>query len=211
MRNGEDDKKTDEIRKFISDSLNRKEDKSEISSDDKRKTGLRRFINFRYISLAAALIVGAIFLVRSLFPSYDPDKIFRKYYEPLSVVSAVTRSPGTGEKESFYSAIESYKNGNYQVAASGFSEAIPKEPASILPRFFLGITQIALKNYNQAIDMLDGVANYQGEYTKEAKWYLGLAYIKTGNKVKAIECFESLAQSLGFFKIRSLKILRRLK
>ena len=77
--------------------------------------------------------------------------------------------------------------------------------------FYLGITQIALGDYNQAITVLAGVANQAGELTKEARWYLGLAYIKAGNRAKASECFELLAQSSGFYRERSEKILRRLK
>jgi TolA-binding protein len=209
--NGEQNAKRDEIRKFITGSLKQEKEISETKPGDSLKAGLSRFLNLRYVSLAAALLTGAVFLIRSLFPSYDADKIFNKYYEPLSAVSAVTRSPGSSGNENFYSAIESYKNGEYKVAESGFSEEILKEPSFLLPRFFLGITQIALGNYNQAIDQLEVVATSSGEYTKEANWYLGLACIKTGNKIKAIKCFESLSRSPGFYKDRSEKILRRLK
>jgi len=99
----------------------------------------------------------------------------------------------------------------YQVATAGFSEAILNDPASGSSRFFLGITYIAMNEFNQAIDMLDGVANQQGDYTKDARWYLGLAYLKTGNKAKASECFELLAQTSGFYRKRSERTLRLLK
>jgi tetratricopeptide (TPR) repeat protein len=209
--NRQKDAKREELREFITGSLNKEKEISEIRPGDTKKAGLSRFLNLRYISLAAALLAGAIFLIRSLFPSYDPDQIFKKYYEPLSAVSFVTRSTGGSGNENFYTLIESYKKGDYKVAESGFSEIILKEPSSRLPHFFLGITQIALEHYNQTVEQLEGVANSPGEYTKEAKWYLGLAYIKTGDKIKAIECYESLARSPGFYKDRSEKILRRLK
>ena len=207
----EKDARREEIRKFITGSLKQEEQKPEIRPGDSQKTGLSRFLNLKYISLAAALLAGAVFLIRSLFPSYDAEKIFNKYYEPLSAVSSVTRSPGSSGNENFYSAIESYKNGDYKAAESGFSEESLKEPSSLLPRFFLGITRIALGDYNQAIDQLEVVATRPGEYTKEANWYLGLAYIKTGNKINAIKCFASLSRSPGFYRDRSEKILRRLR
>ena len=75
----------------------------------------------------------------------------------------------------------------------------------------MGLSELALENYPQAVNLLSGVANNTGEYAKEAKWYLGLAWLKTGNKEKAVECFEFLAGSDGFYRDRSEKILRRLK
>ena len=100
----------------------------------------------------------------------------------------------------YASAIESYKLGDYQRAATGFSEAVLRDSSFISPRFFMGLTYLALENYNQAINLLSGVVNDSGEYGKEARWYLGLAYLKTGNKAKAAECFKLLAQSTGFYR-----------
>ena len=211
QKNGGRDSKTEEIREFITSSLEQEENKSEMRSDDRKNRVLSKSLITGYISLAAAAIIGAVFLIRSLLPSYNPQKIFSKYYEPLYAVSAVTRSLSTGENESFTKAIESYKSGDYQTAATGFSEAMLNETTSLSALFFLGITQVALENYDKAIDQLDRVANQQGEYAKEARWYLGLACIKAGNKVKASECFELLVRSPGFYRERSEKILRRLK
>jgi tetratricopeptide (TPR) repeat protein len=73
------------------------------------------------------------------------------------------------------------------------------------------MSQLALQNYSQTIDLLTGVANGHGEYGKEAEWYLGLSYLKTGNKAKAIDCFEYLVKSNGFYRERAENILYRLK
>jgi hypothetical protein len=85
------------------------------------------------------------------------------------------------------------------------------ETTSLPARFFLGITEIELENLDKSIELLGEVAAQRGEYAKEATWYLGLDYIKSGNKIKASECFELLARSPGFYADRSEKILRRLK
>jgi len=36
---------------------------------------------------------------------------------------------------------------------------------------------------------LQKVTNDAGEYGKEARWYMGLSYLKLANKEKADECF----------------------
>ena len=78
-------------------------------------------------------------------------------------------------------------------------------------KFFKGIIGIETGNYDRAAELLDEVVNGQGEYAKEAAWYLGLTYLKSGDKVKASGYFEFLARSPGFYMERAEKILRRLK
>jgi len=205
------DPEIEEIRDFIAGSFENEDTKTEVRSNHIKKSASGKSLITRYISLAAATIIGAVFIVRMLMPSDDTQKIFGKYYEQFPAISSVTRSTGTSGSESFARAIGNYKSGDYQSAAAGFSEAILDGSESTSAGFFLGITEIELKNYNKAIILLEGVAKQQGEYTKDAIWYLGLVYCKTGNEVKASECFELLARSQGFYSDRSEKILRRLK
>jgi len=209
---GSRDKKTEEIREFIKGSF-KPEEKMTVNNRGimRKKSGSGKISIISYISLAAAAIIGSVFIIRSLLPFYNPDKIFSKYYEPYSAVSSVTRSPGAAENNIFTAALESYRKGNYQAAADGFSGVMLNEEATDSPRFFLGITQIALNDFNTAVSLLEAAAAGQGEFAKEATWYLGLVFLKTGNKAKASECFEMLARTPGFYRDRSVKILRRLK
>ncbi len=186
-----------------------------ISSDKQTVERKRKLFGLsqatRYTSLAAAAVIAAVLLLRSLIPSDDPQKIFSKYYEPFNAVSSITRSADAGESESFSRAITSYKSGEYKAAATGFSEAMLSGTESFSAGFFLGVTEIELGNYDKAIEHLNGVVNQKSGFTKEAYWYLGLAYIKSGNNIKATECFEILARSPGFYSARSEKILRLLR
>jgi TolA-binding protein len=211
QRNGNKDAKTEEIRNFITSSLRREEIRAEIQSDNRKKSGLSKSWITGYTSLAAAAVIAAVLLIRSLIPSDDPQKIFSKYYEPFNAVSSITRSAGAGESESFSRAITSYKSGEYQAAATGFSEAMLSGTESLSAGFFLGVTEIELGNYDKAIEHLNGVVNQKSGFTKEACWYLGLAYIKSGNNIKATEYFEILARSPGFYRDRSERILRLLR
>jgi hypothetical protein len=99
--------------------------------------------------LAAAAIIGAVFLIRSLLPSGNTQKLFSKYYEPFNAVSDITRGISSGGSISFNRAIENYKSGDYLAAETGFSKAILNETLSFSASFFLGITEIL----NQEIDL----------------------------------------------------------
>jgi TolA-binding protein len=205
------DPKTEEIREFITGSLNREEPVSWKISENKRRRILSKSLIIRYSSLAAAIVVGAIFLIKSLLPAGDTQKLFNKYYEPFNAVSSVTRGTVTDGNIAFNRAVENYKSGNFKAAETGFSESMVSEPTFLQAHFFLGITEIELKNPSKATELLGEVANRKGDYAKEATWYLGLAYIKTGDKIRASKCFELLAKSPGFYSDRSQKILRYLR
>jgi TolA-binding protein len=206
------DPKAEEIREFITGSIDHDEAIPRKKPESTKRSVSGRFLIIRYSSLAAAAVIGAVFLIRALLISGDTQNLFSKYYEPFNAVSDITRGTGSsGGSISFSRAIENYKSGDYLAAETGFSEAMLDETTSLPTRFFLGITEIELENPDKAIDLLGGVASRQGEYTKEARWYLGLAYLKSGNKLKASECFELLARSPGFYRERSEKILRRLR
>jgi TolA-binding protein len=206
-----DGAKKEEIREFVTSSLEKGGDVSGQQSEHRKKTGLRRSLVIKYILLAAAVMVGAIFLVDVLIPSKDPVRLFEKYYQSIPAVSPVTRDANGNTKNTWTSAAGSYNNGDYKAALAGFSELAAMDTSQVPPRFFLGMTHIALGNYAQAVSLLEGVAGRKGEYSKEARWYLGLIYLKEGNKDKATENFELLAQSSGYYSERSGKILRHLR
>ena len=211
QRTGVPDAKSDEIRNFISDAIN-----AQITEAINTTVAAPRNISFRkgfvrYTSLTAAAVLGVYLLIRTLLPSSNTDALFSSYYKPFDAVSPVTRSINQDLSDNYSKGITSYKNGDYKAAVAGFEEVLEKDPKAESARFYQGLSQLALQNWDQTINSLSDVANKSGEYGKEARWYLGLSYLKSGNKVKAIECFENLVKSDGFYHDRADKILRRLK
>jgi len=206
----ETDIKSREIRDFVTTSF-QNESSSQIINNEPVKSQKNKTRIIRYTSIAAAAILAFVFLVRYFIPSGKPDSIFSRYYEPYYAASLVTRSSVSSGNENLDTALESYKSGNYQLAAVEFSDALLEEPESDLPGFYLGVTFIELENYDRAVRLLEPIAGRPGEFNKDAKWYLGLVWLKSGDREKAIRSFEYLAGDPGFYKKRSEKILRLLK
>ena len=209
------DSKTEERRNFIAEAFESKETETEINtiktvSGPVELQGRKRNI-VRYSSMAAAALIGVFFLVRTLIPASGTEGLFDTNYKPYEALSAITRSANNSQTDNYSLSIDSYKSGDYQTAAMGFTDELAKDPSSVSAQYFLGITQLALKNYDKAENLLSEVVNNSGEFGKEARWYLGLTYIEKGNTKKAAECFEYLASSKGYYSERSEKILRRLK
>jgi hypothetical protein len=211
QKEGVIDLKSEEIKNFVTQSINitASEPGQIVRSRAEKGSGRRLFA--RYVSLSAAALLGVFILIRTLLPSSDTGKLFDIYYKPFDAFSPFTRSTNSNETESYASAIESYRTGNYQKASIDFTELMQKNQFEASSRFFLGLSQLAINNYDQAINLLAATANSSGEYTKEARWYLGLAYLKTANKQKATECFMYLASTGGYYRERSETILRRLR
>lgn len=204
------DIKREEIREFITSSLEMENETVPVLSLQPEKSVARKLF-IRYTSLSAAAVLGAFLMIKTIVPGSNPDRLFNKYYEPFDAVSPVTRSVTGNSNDPSSNAIEKYKTGDYQIAASAFAESVAKYPSDFDQKFYLAITELQLQNYNNAINILSEVSAHPGDYGKEAKWYLGLAYLKTGQKEKAYECFNFLVQHKGYYSKRSEKILRRLK
>jgi TolA-binding protein len=208
---GEKDPISEERRNFITEAINSPVAETDNNTIDGHRKSYKSRLFVRYISLSAAALIGVFLLIRTLLPASDPENLFNTYYKPFEAVSPVTRSINNNGPDVYSSAINCYKTGDYQGAVAGFGIVLSKEPSSGDSRFLLGLSHLALSNYKPAISELSDVANASGEYVKEARWYLGLSYLKTGDSQKARECFESLVSSDGYYRERSEKILRRLR
>lgn len=204
------DPKSKEIRDFIKGSIEGDEHRHEtVTTREWRHKKLSRTL-IRYF-LPAAAVISVFIGLRIFLPAGNPDRLFNLYYEPLKAVSPITRTSDPDQQASYTQAIEKFNSGDYTSAANGFSNAIRKDNTDLTPRFFLGITQLALENYDNSINLLSEVTLHPGIYSKESQWYLGLAYLKTGETEKALACFEPLAKTPGFYQARAEKIVRRLK
>jgi TolA-binding protein len=205
------DPKTVEISDFIKGSIESPGNEPVVKSNNLFKNGSGRNLLIKYSSLAAAALIGAFILIRTLSPSSDPEKLFNSYYKPFNAVSPVTRSLNINGGDNYSSAIENYRTGDYQKAAIMFASELQKDPSASAAQFYLGLSQLALNNYNQAINIFSEVVERSAEFGKEARWYMGLSYLKISNNKKAAECFEILARTEGYYHDRSELILRRLR
>jgi TolA-binding protein len=210
QRNGRNPE-TEEIKNFINTSLKPEESEPVKYLTADNKQGISRSLIVRYASLSAAAVIGVFFLIKMLLPSSDTEKLYTSYYQPFNAVSSVTRSAISDETDLYSTSLEQYRLGDYQTAAIGFSAVILRDTSIIAPRFLMGMSQMGMGNFDQAVNLLSPISVRSGEYHKEAVWYLGLAYLKTGEKKKAAECFALLTKSPGYYNERAGKILRRLK
>ena len=210
-----DDEITDEetrgMKDFIKESL-QDEFKNSGKAAEIRGSSSRKGVHTIRISLlAAAAVIASLFVLKVLIPSNNPDKLYNSFYEPMSAFSPVTRNINADLIPQFSEAVTMYKDGEYQAAASGFSDLIQQDSSSPVIQFFAGLTQMEAGNYSRASVLLSGVTEHSSDYQTDARWYLGLSFMKMGERAQAISCFEVLAESEGFYQKKARNLLRRLK
>lgn len=202
---------TREIRDYITASLEYESKNSEPPTENKRLSN-REGLRVIYISLLViAAMIASFCVLKVLIPSNNTENLYNRFYEPMGAFSPVTRNINTDLIAKFTEAVTMYKYGDYQAAATGFSDLIQQDSSSTVFQFFAGLTQMEVGNYSRASVLLSSVTDLSSDYQKDAQWYLGLSFLKMGEKAKAITCFEVLAESEGFYKKKARNLLRRLK
>jgi tetratricopeptide (TPR) repeat protein len=200
-------------REFIAETL--KGDRASVDKVEKHSIyrGARNKISRKVVmtGLSIAAFLTVFFLIKSLLPGNNSEEIFSEYYKPFDAVTPVSRNSNSNLNLMFTEGISFYKSGEYQSAIKRFNDVIARDSALIAPVYFAGLTQIELGNFTDAAFFLSKVSARSSEFKYEAKWYLGLSYLKTGDISNAISCFEFLSVNSEFYMERARKILRSLK
>lgn len=205
------DEDTRGMKDYIKESLEDEFKNSGKVTEIKRLSSRKGVHTIRISLLASAAVIASLFVLKVLIPSNNPEKLYNSFYEPMSAFSPVTRNINADLMPKFTDAVTMYKYGEYQAAASGFSDLIQQDSSSTVIRFFAGLTQMEVGNYSGASLLLSSATDLSSDYQKDARWYLGLSFMKMGEKAKAISCFEVLAESEGFYQKKARNLLRRLK
>ncbi|HRO43969.1 MAG TPA: hypothetical protein PL009_14130, partial [Flavipsychrobacter sp.] len=130
-----------------------------------------------------AIATGIVFYNQSV-----PARLFAKYYKPdPGLITAM----GEGSNYNFERAMVDYKSGAYAKAFASWNQLLKTNPANDTLQYFTGVSAQAASKNEIAINHLSLVAaNTESAFYKEACWYLGLAYVKSNEKEKAIYYLE---------------------
>ncbi len=199
------------IRDYITGSLKSVFDSTEKATEHKRISNWEGIHLKRMLVLAAAAVIALFCVFKVLVPANDPEKLYEKYYEPMSALLPVTRNMNASLMAKFTEGVEMYNKGNFKTAAIIFTDLIQQDSSSTVIQFFAGITQMEIGDYSRASALLSKLISITSDYQKDAQWYLGLSCLHTGDKSKAVSCFEALSGSEGFYQNKARNLLRRLK
>jgi len=169
-------------------------------------------LSFARFSIAAsiALLLG-LGLLYVISPENQPsnDELFTEYYEPLSMNksknSLITNS------KAFLEAREKYQEKDYYNAYTIFNSLPDNLNIQMEKNFFIGLSFIEMEQYENAIKNFQSVIDNEYQFLAEAYWYLGLCYLKTGQRDKAVEIFKYIDKANGYNHKKTKKILYKLR
>lgn len=150
------------------------------------KTAKIKFLNFKKIAVAAALIiaVGCFWF----FNQNSSDRLYAKYFKPDP---GLPTTMSNTKNFKFYDAMVNYKRGDYKLAIKKWESLQKTKPINDTLNYFIGVAYLANSNENKAINLLESViATKESSFINEAYYYLGLAHLKAKHIELAKENFK---------------------
>ncbi|NOU18571.1 MAG: hypothetical protein HOO91_13530 [Bacteroidales bacterium] len=163
---------------------------------------------FAAASILVMLIVGIT--IGYNMQSSDPleDRLYAEYYAPLS-------------QQDFYLfnnnalgvAKQKYMEGDYNNAILLLKDLPSYINIEAERNLFIGFTLMETGDFKLATGYLEEVlaSRKQLEYTPKVRWYLGLCYLKIGDRNKAIDTFRSIVERNDYNYKKAKQILKELR
>jgi len=99
----------------------------------------------------------------------------------------------------------------YDSALVYFKEGLQSDSLNQDLLFYLATAYLSDGKVNKAIILYDKIQkNDAGKYAIPSKWFLGLAYLQTGDKEKAAVVFREILHEKNFYSTKAGKILKKL-
>ena len=158
----------------------------------------------------AAAIILAITFVFLFNRSESTEELFARNFEPYPNVFEPTQRGVDGSSDKRASAFAMYEQKNYEGAAALFTELLSdkKEPEILL---LLGNANLVLDRKEEAKNnFLTVIRDFDG-LDEQAKWFLSLCYLKSGEKEKAKLIWEELGDPKITYSEKAKKLLKEVK
>lgn len=186
---------------------------SEIERIREESSPVKKTKKHVYVTYAA-ILAGLILIGGILFVPGKPisnDEIIDQYYKPYEPPTA-TRSAMSSTNAVFIEAVEYYNTHDYENAAIQFSKVLESDEHYWESVLMNGVSNFENKKYPEAENSFEKViSNDDNLCVEDAKYYLALCYLKTGEKEKAIKQLELIKSERGIHSSNAKKIIRNLK
>ncbi len=181
-------------------------EKNENTSNHKEKSGNRKL----FYSIAATIIfllsIGAILYFMNVAKP-GVQQLFADYYKPYPNVITVK-----GSNDKLLSAgMYYYDIAKYDSAIMFYDKILEDSAQNSEVLFYKGICLLATDKPDEATGIFNEITqDNKSLFKDQAKWYLALAYLKTGNSVKAKEVLSNISKGSSNYE-KAKKLLRQLE
>jgi tetratricopeptide (TPR) repeat protein len=163
-----------------------------------------------YYRVAAVLLIAVSVLLYLFSQKPQHGILFDRYFKPYPNIISITR--GENSEVRLKQGLVEYEFENYQEAIQIFEQITRSEPENATAQFYLGIAHLCLNQPDQAISQFQSaIAIGENPFAEHAKWYLGLAALKSGNLDQANTIFDNLRTESRNYKQQSSELLNSLE
>jgi tetratricopeptide (TPR) repeat protein len=168
----------------------------------------------RWIWYAAATVIICVAVALALVlikgKPATVDKLFAFYYTPYESPGDIRSAAGTEESPLVF-GLELYEEHDYEGALTQLQEVIRTDPASNEAQFYAGATLMELDRFAEAIPFFRKVINnHDVLFSDQARWYLALACLKTGDVDQAKRLFTELKETSRYYRDNAGTILQKI-
>lgn len=153
------------------------------------------------VAASAVIVLGLGYYYFMPGQDMSMDDVYAEYYSPdqegaqdlidnSSTAGLVDSTKG--RKDTLVQALVSYRSDKYQQAISMLSVYSVNYPEDIEAKYFLGLSYLAIENYNRAVEVLQPLLQSDDyEVMDDARYYLALSYTRfvdnEDNTIKLLE------------------------
>ena len=172
------------------------------------RRGMRSFkMNWPYFAAAACvvLVVEAWFLIPMM--NQSPQDLYAAYFEPYpNTFEPTLRGDAPSDRRA--EAFRAYEEQEYQKASTLFTELLKdnKDPGMLL---LLGNSNLILDKNKHASENFSTLLTEFDELDIQAKWFLSLCYLKTGEVEKAQALHRELGDTEIQYATRAKELLKK--
>ncbi len=174
------------LEKISSDRAGDKKDPKTIQKHIAKVTGLRPRSSWVFTGLAVA--ASLLLLISLLTGAFDqptpPDQLFQQHFV-VAANQGLQNSRNDQVDNPTILAYRAYDLKNYAQAADLFESIVDQSEYRLTDLFHLGNCYLILEKWDKAIQALKEVAEAEVLLSENAKWYLALVYLRTGNTEEA--------------------------
>lgn len=163
-------------------------------------------------TIAAACMILMIGIVGAIKVMHTPsdNELFNTYYSKYEISGV--RSGTTEADMMFKLALHNYNNADYKKAASQFEEILEND-SDVSVNFYAALSYQEMDDYKNAIrHFLSVIDDDDNLFIEQAQWYLGLCYLQSDDRRKAVQQFEWVAtRGKSHLRKKAKKIVRVLQ
>jgi hypothetical protein len=162
------------------------------------------------ISVVAASLI-LLLGITGLIKYTSEDNIYRNYYSRYET-AGISRSSNALTDATFARALQKYNKQEYESALNLLQQVLSKDQNNVAGHFYSAVSLQELGKYHSAIKEYEiVVVDKDNLFMEQAEWYIGLCYLQTNDEKKAIQQFQKIANSKGFYQEKAVAILRKMK